>query len=748
MISIKKAAQWLLLLVLLLSCARAEEFKARVPTNRGVVEIASTVIEKENWLFLPSHVEMEELTLYRADGDEVPFTQQTVEEGVLLQTEEGILRVMSSDHIRSLFLFSDDPIHQGRTYIDKSEDHATSTTASMVLVGADGTIDHSGRISKLRGRGNGTWQPQKKPYQFKLEEKMDLLDTGDQTEKNRTWVLLAMALDSTCLHDRMTFDLARELGDHSTSGSEHVNLYYDGEYRGLYLLCEKTEINPGRIEELDYDEIIETLGRQRGQYDLENLSSTRARNRFENEFTYLKNVPETDDPGAGAFLLEMENEWLTLSDPCWFRLADNSVFACKNPEKASESMMRYISERLQEARNTLENRGINPQNGRTLADDFDIEDFARLVLISELSGTPDSWVHSSTFLILPAGETRFQAGPVWDYDMAYRYPSSSTGVLDATGLRDKTGWIPLFLSCPDFVKEVKRICEDSLAPLVRDILLGQQQGTYLRPIDDYVAEIDTAMRMNAKLWPAGGATGDFSQGDAFEQAIKQMKQFLHERSEWLFEMVAGWDVLSPDAVELWADCAYVHIDGNLRLVTRPWVNARVRSCTYEQIAEATEEDYALWRLDAVIEPLEGFAFANPSVTVNGTSVECKLQGDGTIALSFLFEDPSYRPVDAWGEDIGLVYDYETYIRHYPEVAEACEYDPEMVMEYFLYEGMYEGHQANSFFEPSKILFINPDLELSYGEDWWLYYTDYIAFGWMEWKLSPNARFDLKVLPLL
>ena len=747
MLRIKRTVLCLMLVFVSWSaCAQAEDLHAIVTLAGGSVELSAIEIEGENWLFLPTGTELDHIVLKLADGSERPFPEEVSEEDGIFSTQANgeALHVMRSENIRSLFLFSDDPVNEGRAYIDGSPDHSAFTTASMALVGSDGHVDHAGDIRHLRGRGNGTWRVEtKKPYQFKLEDRMDLLDTGDPNERNRTWVLLAMLTDSTYMHDRLTFDIARELGDQRASHSEYVNLYYDGEYRGLYLLCEKTEIGSGRVDELDYDKMIESWNEQSGMQDLESLPEGKTTNRFGNPFTYLENVPEIDAPGAGAFLLEMENEWMTLSDPCWFRLSDGSVMASKNPEKASQNMMRYISERMEEAWQTLQHRGVNPETGRTIADDFDVEGFARSVLLSELSGNLDSWLYSSTYFVLPAGESRFEPGPPWDYDLAYRYRPD----LDVTGFRDRKGWIPSFLKCPDFLQAVKDICQNQLSFIVKEILLGEKTGQYVRSIDSYAAEINAARRMNEKIWITEGEATRFYKTSTFEIDIELLKQYLHERSEWLFETVEGWDLESPDRAELWADSPYVRLDGNVQLVPEPWCNIQVVSYAYEQITEATEENYALWKLDAVIAPLEGFSFSEPIVTVNGTAVESSPLDDGTLAFSFIFEDPSYRPADAYGEDIGLVYDYDYYVQHYPDVAKECEYDPDLVMEYFLYDGMYEGHQANEFFDPSEILFNNPKLEDSLGEDWWLYYTDYIAYGYVEWQLPATARFDLNVMPV-
>lgn len=735
---------FLLLCLLAFSCAQAEELCALVPAMGGTLDVRSTEIEGESWLFLPSHADISQLSVALPDGSVLKPDDVSEADGVFtVRFADTVCRVMRSENIRSLFVFSDDPENYGREYIESSIDHSTYSTGALLMLGPDGAADHVEEIRKLRGRGNGTWKSFKKPYQIKLEEKTDLLDTGDFKERERTWVLLAMASDRTYLHDRITLDLAKELGDETASNSEYVNLYYDGEYRGLYLLCEKTEIGSGRIDELDYDDIIEELFERAGRSDLETLSAGESQNAYGNAFTYMENMTEPNTPAAGAFLLELENASYTLSDPCWFTLSDGTVYASKNPEMASETMMRYVSERLEEALQTLRGRGVNPQNGRTLSDDFDVEAFARSILISELSGNVDSYSYSSTFFVLPAGETRFTAGPPWDYDLAYRYAIQGDLSVDAIGFRDKTGWIPSFLSCQEFRAAIQQLCSEKLTSLIFDVLLGDRHNAYLKPIDAYLSEIDAARRMNEMLWEF---TPDarWVTADSFEEGAELLKHYLAERGQWLLDVVSIWDQ-NPEQVDLWAEAVYSRVETDLNIGVFPWSAMRVDSYECMQLTEATEEEYALWQLDVTLAPLEGYSFTNPTITVNGTAVDAIANDDGTFSISFTFEDPSYRPVDAYGEDIGLIYDYDIYTQRYPEVAEMCEYDPEQVLDYFLDEGMYEGHQANAFFSPQEMYQHNLYLGDYLGEDWWLYYQEYLAYGYTEWRLPAYASFELKVI---
>jgi len=159
----------------------------------------------------------------------------------------------------------------------------------------------------------------------------------------------------------------------------------------------------------------------------------------------------------------------------------------------------------------------------------------------------------------------------------------------------------------------------------------------------------------------------------------------------------------------------------------------------EQLSEATEEDYALWQLEAVIEPDEGYAFIQPQVTFNGRELRFEQQEDGSLRILVTFEDPSYRPVDYYGEDIGLVYNPDVYAASYPEIAAEYEDDPEGLMDYFCDEGMYEDHMGNAFFRPSDVLSFNEELAELFGEDWQLYYWDYLYYGYADGWLNSGCR---------
>ena len=141
--------------------------------------------------------------------------------------------------VASVYITSEDPVNHGRAWIENSKEHKTSGTIKMIR--EDGDIIYDGKLKQIKGRGNSTWGDPKKPYQIKLDQDTDLCETGLEDEANKTWVLLSGYKDRTLMRNQLTFAIAREMGLDYTPHCRQVDLYYDGEYRGLYLLCEKTE---------------------------------------------------------------------------------------------------------------------------------------------------------------------------------------------------------------------------------------------------------------------------------------------------------------------------------------------------------------------------------------------------------------------------------------------------------------------------------------------------------------------------
>ncbi len=118
---------------------------------------------------------------------------------------------------------------------------------SVLYDSGDYEDDISGMTIKLRG--NTSAYDDKKPYKIKLEKKFDLLFRGDNTYKDKEWLLLK----DDYLTTLCGFKVNEMVGMVWTPGHHFVNLVMNGSYRGTYLLCESVKRNPDCRLDVDKD---------------------------------------------------------------------------------------------------------------------------------------------------------------------------------------------------------------------------------------------------------------------------------------------------------------------------------------------------------------------------------------------------------------------------------------------------------------------------------------------------------------
>lgn len=301
-------------------------------------------------------------------GNEFSFTMGLVSEERVLAVAE--YRLMQSGNIASVFLTSADPENQGRDYIDGSPDHTTKAAGSIRVLSHEAKVRYSGEFSAIKGRGNTSWTAaSKKSYQVKLDKKGDLLSAaqhGWATEKAKKWLLIGNPFDPTLMRNEVTYQLAKDIGMPAAVDAEAVDLYYDGEYRGSYLLTEKVEIGEGRV---DIDDLEEEIEAANPGVDLDDLPTMSGKTSYGTDMQYVSGII---DPAVytGGYLLELD-EAFYMTEKSWFTTSSGLHFVSKSPEYLSSEQMRYISSLVNDAIECMSNGGRNPRTGKQLFDYFD-----------------------------------------------------------------------------------------------------------------------------------------------------------------------------------------------------------------------------------------------------------------------------------------------------------------------------------------------------------------------------------------
>ena len=245
-----------------------------------------------------------------------------------------------------------------------------------------------GLTGGIRLRGNSTAGYPKKPYRIKFEQKVSLFGLPEA----KTWVLLAEYLDPSCMHNYTAFHLgaASDVLDF-TPTAHHVNVYLNGEYSGLYTLCEQVQENEGRMG------IEQTI-----TPDMTELED------FNFYVCMDENAP--NEPGA------IEGETYFYIPWC------GRYFELKYPEKAdfcSDEQFYTFFEQLEDHYNKVLD-AFRDGNAKKIKKYVDIDSLIDHLIIDQIMGERDH-IWKSFYSYQVAGE-KLAFGPIWDYDYSLYVP--------------------------------------------------------------------------------------------------------------------------------------------------------------------------------------------------------------------------------------------------------------------------------------------------------------------------------------
>ena len=385
--------------------------------------------------------------------------------------------VMQGSQIPAIYLTSTEDGHD-RDYVDASKDNKVK--AALLMTDNDGSALYDGTLKQLKARGNSTFlYAEKKSYQIKLDTPSDLLKNGEQV---KTWVLLAGYFDATQMHDKLVKDLAAQFGLTYTANCGWVDLYYDGEYRGLYLLSEKNSIDKTSVDILDLEKIYEDLNRDYGT----NMDIREEPTAAGGTIRYTANIqdPWRAMDGSG-YLLEMN--YHTMEEASSFKTSRGYAFNVKSPEWCGKEAMTYISTIYQEFEDAVYSPdGYNAATGKYYYDYVDLDSLVKTFLLQELAYNCDGFRYSQFFYL---DDGKLYAGPVWDQEMTFG--TGWSGYLPA----DRVSRFDLgeaLSNIPGFMDEVKRCYEETFRPMAAR-LDGTVQFQYTLLKD--------SAAMNYTLWP-------------------------------------------------------------------------------------------------------------------------------------------------------------------------------------------------------------------------------------------------------
>ncbi len=441
---------------------------------------------------------------------------------------------------------------------------------TMVLSDYAGTTLYEGEL-EIKLRGNSTRYLNKRPYKIKLASKSDLFGMG----KNKHWVLLANDIDHTLIRNKITLDFASAIGMKFASESELVSVFLNGNYQGVYQLCEHIRVDEERVDIFDWDNYF--LAEEWSE-DLDMKQK---------DYEKAANTPQT-----GGFLLEAD--FYAFSDSKASKVVTNfrQPFYFNTPEKVPEDseLYSYTKNYIQSFEYALHSEdyiynsddkhysafGIQydgKENGWFASVSevdytdptfdgyhysrlFDLDSLVQNFMVCELTMNWDS-MKNSTFLYKDIEGPAYM-GPVWDYDWAYgninmyRIDTYITDDWHTTNnyftreqFYQSTQWNRYLIKDPYFLMKVYEKYKSVRKNELKD---------FLDSLEYYQEFLKFDGTLNDKRWGYGGRNGE-----KYAKATDSLQNFIYDRVAWLdrqfvdFEMLVdslGYYEPSPEALHV------------------------------------------------------------------------------------------------------------------------------------------------------------------------------------------------------
>lgn len=532
------------------SSAQAEAFSLYfLPANSAATETAGKQpcnavsvyrINDQRYLFLPAGWDSSSLSVHFTGASQVTLDGKACRNGDAVALRPGgkvsvkikgggsfTLRVMQSERIPAVFVTT----ASGNLNAIKA-DKTAREAGQCTIVNADGSSEYSGELTYIRTRGNASFFYPKKSFQIKLKTATPLFGM----KADRKWVLLANYLDKSLLRNTLAYAVARYANVYSfVPGTQPVDLYVNHQYYGSFLLTEKCEIDPDR---LDIDS-LEKRSEQANAAPLESFPS------FGNRLYALnarKGFQIANDPQdiTGGYLILANSRVYYAGEKSGFVTSRGQAFSFDEPKYASERQTKYVSALFQQIEDALFSKtGNDPATGKHWSKLLDKTTFVHRYLLAEVLADFDGqkpYFYKNT----DAKDPMIYCAPVWDqdnilganekYNKAQRFYICNDQSLPYL-------WFPQAMKHSDFKKEAMKLYRSVYAPALR-ILLGREsdpEGRILT-LDQYAAEIQASAAMDNVRWPISkNRATNFNMKTGGDQAanVKYLRNFLEKRLAFL-----------------------------------------------------------------------------------------------------------------------------------------------------------------------------------------------------------------------
>lgn len=516
----------------------ANEYGIRIGTDIGIYED-----DEAYYLFLPSSADISDVKL-RYDGDKKLYDQN---DGSLYSNGDVVsydcssgnidifeydseknvyyrypLVVMQGENIASIYITLDNG-DDGLKHINSSHDAVEK--GQMLMTESNGKTVYSGDLKKMKGHGLTSYVATgslntKNSYNINLSNKAELIEGAGKSKK---WCLLKIRTydnyDATGVSYPMGFYIFDALAgkDYFNITSRYVNVYINGEYRGVYILTERMDMK-GSIQITNLDDSNTTTD-PNGNTD----SYTKVDKSAKDDpaiqagieyYSYGSNADsETGTDISGGYVLEIMCGQIGESG---FKTKKGMYINVKSPSYPTKAEVQYIAEYVQNFENALFSETGYNSLGKHYSEYIDIPSYAMQALTYSFCLNWEIY-RTSTYMYKDVDGSEYEKitfGPVWDFETGPSVLENDKTLFGTTFSyteRQQYIWYEQFWKKADFMtytsglnNEMKKVIE---------ILVGESDGNRIFSLSAMLDNIRSSQNMNWIRW---------SQSGTFDKAARKM----------------------------------------------------------------------------------------------------------------------------------------------------------------------------------------------------------------------------------
>lgn len=252
-------------------------------------------------------------------------------------------------------------IANGEEVVEKEK----NLISNVYIISENGTDLLATSGTEIRGRGNASWNFDKKPYRLKFDKKQSPLGAPASAKK---WTLISNHGDKTLMRNILAFEVSRRVGQPYTPFCHPVDLIINGEYRGCYQLCDQVEADEDRV------------------------------------------------PCEDGYLIEIDAyAW---DEEVMFVSSSGIPVTIKHPDEddITDQQKKFINDYFNKFEAAaLTSNFTDPNNGYRKY--LDLDSFLRNFIIGEFCANTDAFW--SVYMYKDAADGKLYTGPTWDNDLSF-----------------------------------------------------------------------------------------------------------------------------------------------------------------------------------------------------------------------------------------------------------------------------------------------------------------------------------------